>query len=172
MNRREFFRRSLKRLGVSNALPDAVTGDPSYQAGLQAMRSGRASQAEAHLRRAVKNYPDQAAGLHLLALCLYKQKKWEETQDILDRLLALDEESGETVILLQGLVLACRDRPAEAVDAWKAFSDSTKTTVLREINLCRAMVETGQPFSGHEAARSMEEAMQKSGLLEFGGNFV
>ncbi|NCC24578.1 MAG: tetratricopeptide repeat protein [Deltaproteobacteria bacterium] len=164
MNRRQFFRRSLQTLGVSDPLPGKGAKDSDYLDGRKAMRRGEQKEALVLLNRAAANHPEDADCQRALGQCLYRLQRWAEARATFEQARNLDAEA-QDLILHIGLTMAREERLDEAMACWAEFNDPSAVLIRREINLDSALMDAGHPPSGEEAAQGMEEAMKGCGLF-------
>ena len=91
-------------------------------------------------------------------MCHYHLGEYMQAKDTL--LLALKQHPGDYLASLYlGLSYARRDQLEKCMDVWKGFVNRDHVGVMREINVHRALYETGEPLTGVEVAEAVEQAL-------------
>lgn len=91
-------------------------------------------------------------------MCHYHLGEYVQAKDTL--LLAIKQHPGDYLTSLYlGLAYARRDQLEKCMEVWKGFVNRDHVGVMREINVHRALYETGEPLNGTEVADAVEKAL-------------
>lgn len=95
-----------------------------------------------------------------LGLCHYHLGEYVQAKDSL--LLVLKQHPKEYLACLYlGLAYARRDQLDKCMAAWTGFVDRNHVGVMREINVHRALYETGETMTGTAVADAVEKAFSR-----------
>ena len=90
-----------------------------------------------------------------LGLCHYHLGEYIQAKDTL--LMALRQHPGESLAALYlGLAYARREQLEKCMDAWKGVVLRDQIELMREINVQRALFETGESLRGADVAEAVE----------------
>ena len=91
-------------------------------------------------------------------LCHYHLGEYVQAKDTL--LMVTRQHPGEYLACLYlGLAYARRGQVEKCMAVWKGFVDRDHIGVMREINVQRALFETGETLTGTEVAEAVEQAL-------------
>jgi tetratricopeptide (TPR) repeat protein len=92
-----------------------------------------------------------------LGLCHYYLGEFVQAKD---SLLAVTKQHPAEYLacLFLGLAYARREQLDKCMEVWKGFVDRNHIGVMREINVHRALYETGETLTGAEVAEAVEKA--------------
>lgn len=91
-------------------------------------------------------------------LCHYHLGEYLQAKDTL--LMVCKQHPNEYLACLYlGLAYARRDQLDKCMEVWKGFVDREHIGVMREINVHRALYETGETLTGAEVAQAVERAL-------------
>lgn len=93
-----------------------------------------------------------------LGKCLYKAGKHTAARVEFRRVLKVREKDSEAIVYL-GLTFARTGCLEQAVCAWDDFFDISSVNLLREINVQKGLIETGDADSPDEVAEAVEKAL-------------
>lgn len=91
-------------------------------------------------------------------LCHYHLGEYVQAKDTL-LMVFKQYPSDYLACLYLGLAYARRDQLEKCMEVWKGFVDRDHIGVMREINVQRALYETGEIMTGTEVAQSVEQAL-------------
>lgn len=96
-----------------------------------------------------------------LGLCHYHLGEYVQAKDTL--LMIHRQHPGEYLACLYlGLAYARRDQLDKCMEVWKGFVDRDHIAVMREINVHRALYETGEALTGASVAEAVEQALSQA----------
>jgi tetratricopeptide (TPR) repeat protein len=96
-----------------------------------------------------------------LGLCHYHLGEYVQAKDAL--LMIHKQHPAEYLACLYlGLAYARRGQLDKCMDVWRKFVDRDHVAVMREINVQRALFETGEPLAGPDVADAVEEALRRA----------
>lgn len=96
-----------------------------------------------------------------LGLCHYALGEYIQAKDAL--LMVIKRHPEEYLARLYlGLAYARRGQVDKCMDVWKNFVDREHVEIMREINVQRALHETGDPLAGAEVADAVEAVLHKA----------
>ena len=91
-------------------------------------------------------------------LCHYHLGEYMQAKDTL--LLVFKQHPTEYLACLYlGLAYARREQLDKCMEVWKGFLNRDHIGVMREINVHRALYETGETMTGAEVAEAVEKAL-------------
>lgn len=94
-------------------------------------------------------------------MCHYHLGEFMQAKDTL--LMVYKQHPGEYLACLYlGLAYARREQLDKRMEVWKGFVDRDHIAVMREINVHRALFETGEPLTGAEVAEAVEKALTQA----------
>jgi tetratricopeptide (TPR) repeat protein len=94
-------------------------------------------------------------------LCHYHLGEYVQAKDTL--LMVFKQYPADYLVCLYlGLAYARRDQLEKCMDVWKKFVDREHIGVMREINVHRALYETGEALIGAEVAQAVEQALSQT----------
>ncbi len=94
-------------------------------------------------------------------MCHYHLGEYVQAKDTL--LLVHKQHPGEYLASLYlGLAYARREQIEKCMEVWKGFVDREHIGVMREINVHRALFETGESLTGIEVAEAVERALTQA----------
>ncbi len=94
-------------------------------------------------------------------MCHYHLGEYVQAKDAL--LMVYKQHPGEYLACLYlGLAYARRDQLDKCMEVWKGFVDRDHIAVMREINVHRALFETGEPLTGTQVAEAVEKALTQA----------
>lgn len=94
-------------------------------------------------------------------LCHYHLGEYVQAKDTL--LLVYKQHPGEYLTCLYlGLAYARREQLDKCMEVWKGFVNRDHIGVMREINVHRALHETGETMTGAEVADAVENALTQA----------
>ena len=96
-----------------------------------------------------------------LGLCHYHLGEFVQAKDAL--LMVYKQHPGEYLACLYlGLAYARREQLDRCMEVWKGFVDRDHIAVMREINVHRALYETGETMTGSAVAEAVEQALAQA----------
>lgn len=136
-------------LGMDIGAADAAYGRKEYQ------------QAKELYKTVLKaNRAHKEARIHL-GLCHYHLGEYVQAKDVL--LMVHKQHPDEYLACLYlGLAYSRRERLDKCMEVWAKFTDPNHVEVMRELNVQRALYETGEPMTGQEVAQVVEEAVRRT----------
>jgi len=94
-------------------------------------------------------------------LCHYHLGEYMQAKDTL--LLVFKQHPTEYLACLYlGLAYARREQLDKCMEVWKGFLNRDHIGVMREINVHRALYETGETLTGTEVAEAVEKALAQA----------
>ena len=115
--------------------------------------------AVAAYRDILKEHPDMADVRFKLGRCLYMQGRLVQARVELLRLVREDSVGGVASLFL-GLCHLRENHLDRGMDALKGYFNPDQPQLMREINLIRANVETGNPPDPQDAALAIEDVLK------------
>jgi len=96
-----------------------------------------------------------------LGLCHYHLGEYVQAKDSL--LVVFKQFPGEYLVCLYlGLAYARREQLEKCMEVWKGFVHRDHIGIMREINVQRALFETGEALTGPEVADAVEKALSEA----------
>ncbi len=93
-----------------------------------------------------------------LGLSHYHLGEYVQAKDAL--LMVYRQHPGEYLACLYlGLAYARREQLDKCMEVWKGFVDRDHIAVMREINVHRALYESGEPLTGASVAEAVEQSL-------------
>ncbi len=123
-------------------------------------RGGEYAQAASAYRDVLAQSPEAHDIRAKLGWCLYKSGKIVQAKVELQRVLRKAESRLASLYL--GLCLAREDRLDAALESWKSYFNPDEPEIMREINLIRARLESGQTLEPQATADQVEAAADRS----------
>lgn len=106
------------------------------------------------------NRTHKEARIHL-GLCHYHLGEYVQAKDTL--LMVYKQHPDEYLACLYlGLAYARRERLDKCMEVWAKFVDPNHVDVMRELNVQRALYETGETLTGEAVSLAVEEALRKA----------
>ena len=139
----------------SQAEPPA-TADELFEQGVQALKSGRAGEAEAAFRRVLQQGGNRAYVHNNLAIAYQQQRKHAEAVAECREAIRLDPAYAPPRVVLGGSLLALGRVPEATAELERAVKLLPKERAGRE-QLARAYTRGGQPAAAVEQYRALRE---------------